>query len=39
MQFKKVVAVYSDDRMKPICTLCGKNAEFMQVLCVVTTGG
>jgi hypothetical protein len=35
MLFKEIIAVYSENHMKPINTLCGKNAELL----IVKEGG
>jgi hypothetical protein len=31
MLFREIIAVYSENHMKPINTLCGKNAELLTV--------
>jgi hypothetical protein len=31
MVFKELIAVYSENRTKPKYTLCGQNAEFVNV--------
>jgi hypothetical protein len=41
MLFREIIAVYSENHMKPISTLCGQSAEVLNVKLVVhivTTG-